>query len=86
MELVKVEVELPKQVSELADAVVAVVQATRLALKDGWQSGTDLPVILTTALAVLPKAVEGLDQLPAEVKGDKGKLVLALAVALDKVL
>jgi hypothetical protein len=82
----KLEIDVPKETYELADGLVKLIDAVRTALKDGWQPGTDLPAIATSAFAILPPAIAGFDQLGAEFKADKGKLVLALAVAVDKIV
>ncbi len=86
MATVKKEIELPKEASELADAIAGVFKAVKAAAADGWQTGTDLPAVAVAAMALLPAAISGLDQLGAEFKADKGKIILALAVSLDEVL
>lgn len=86
MATVKKEIELPKEASELADAIAGVFKAVKAASADGWQTGTDLPAVAVAAMALLPAAIAGLDQLGAEFKADKGKIILALAVSLDEVL
>ena len=86
MATVKKEIELPKETAELADAVGGVVKAVKAALADGWQMGTDLPAIAVAAVGLLGPAISGIEKLPEEFKADKGKMILALAVALDEVL
>lgn len=86
MALVKKEIEIPKEAAELAEAIAQAVKAVKDALADGWQVGTDLPALAVQLMAILPPAIAGIDQLPAEFKADKGKMVLAVALAVDSVL
>ena len=57
METKKLEVEVPKETHELADGVADIAVAALKATEDGWQSGTDLPVMVTTAVSELPAMV-----------------------------
>lgn len=70
METKKYEVEGPKEAVELAEAFEKFGKAMHTALKDGWQVGQDLPVILSSAMADLAPGFQGLDQLKAEGKAD----------------
>ena len=45
MDLIKKEIELPKETSELADGAANLVVAVAAALKDGFDLGQDLPTI-----------------------------------------
>lgn len=90
MESKKVEVEVCKEIHEIAEALAKIAVATKAALKDGFQAGQDLPVIVTEAFVQLPKAIEGLDKLDDEAKAQPGKfamgLVLPLAAAVEEIL
>lgn len=86
MEIVKMEIEMPKEMAALSGAVAKIAVAVKLALADGWQPGTDIPAITLAALAELPAAIAGLGGLPAEIKADKGKLVVACALIADSLL
>lgn len=77
MEKIKKEIEVSKEASELFDALVKIVKVVKEVSKDGFQMTTDLPAIVVAAVAELPKAVEGLDKLPAEAKEDTGAFVKA---------
>lgn len=77
MEKIKKEIEVSKEASELFDALVKIVKVVKEVSKDGFQITTDLPAIVVAAVAELPKAVEGLDKLPAEAKEDTGAFVKA---------
>lgn len=66
--LQKREVEVTKEFAELWEGLAEIVKASKVALKDGFQPGQDLPVIAAQAFGSLTKAIGGLDQLPAEAK------------------
>lgn len=76
----KVESEVSKEAHELALAVCNVVRAVKAAMADGFQAGTDLPLIITAAITQLPPAIEGLDKIIDEAK--ESPLALAKAVSL----
>jgi hypothetical protein len=84
MEMIIKQVEVPKHVAEFAEAVAEIVKATKVALADGFQPGSDIPVIVAAAWAKLPAAVAGIEMLPAELAHDKGKFALALAIEIEK--
>lgn len=81
MALLKKEVEVSKESDEMAQAVVALVKAFKDALADGWQMGTDLPVVLASAMAVLPAAVDGMDKLGEEKDEDMAAFLRAWSLA-----
>lgn len=66
VEMVKIEVMVPKETHELKVALVKVVTAIKAALADGWQPGVDVPVIVAEALDALPPAVAGMEKIPTE--------------------
>lgn len=82
MEKVKREVELPKELCELAEGLGALVGAVRLALADGWQIEKDLPLLLVESMQKLGPAVEGLDKVVGEAKEDPAGAAQAVAVCL----
>lgn len=77
MEKMKLEVEVPKEMHELMLGIAKIVKASKLALKDGFQPGQDLPAVLVAAVAELPAMVGGLDKLPEEAKSDTAGFVKA---------
>lgn len=77
MEKVKVELELPKEVSELAAGLATFAVHAIKAVKDGFQPGQDLPVLLAAAIADLVPALNGVERLPAELKEDKAAFIAA---------
>lgn len=68
MELVPVTLQCAKETYELGKGLEGVVLAIKTALADGWQPGTDLPMIAVNSLNALAPAVQGVDQLPNEAK------------------
>lgn len=62
------EMEVSKEAYELMHGLVELVKVIKLAMADGFQPGMDLPAIVMGAMAILPKAIEGLDQLDEESK------------------
>lgn len=77
MEKVKVEVEVSKEAFELVEAVAKLVETASIALKDGFQPGTDLTLIFGGSLADLMKGIDGIDKLPAELKEDAAPFIKA---------
>ena len=86
MSKVEVTSEVSKELYELVDALGQMALAVKAALADGWQVGTDLPVLVAAAMSTLGPAVEGVDKITDEVAEDLGASVLALAVPLAKLL
>lgn len=74
-------VEVSKEASELADALVKVVASAKEALKDGFQVGQDLPAVVVANMGDLLKGIEGVDQLDEELKEDASAFVRAWALA-----
>jgi hypothetical protein len=68
MEKLKYSVEVPKEIHEVGLALGAILKATGNALKDGFQPGEDIPVIVMAAVANLGAAVSGLDKVGDEFK------------------
>lgn len=64
----ELKVEVTKEAYELGLALLAIVQATKNALKDGFQAGQDVPAILMQSLPALMKGVEGVEKLPEEAR------------------
>ena len=65
---IKVESEVTKEAHELALAICNVVRAVKISMKDGFQAGSDLPMIITAAITQLPPAIDGLDKLGKKLK------------------
>ena len=84
MELKKSELETPKEVTELGEALAAVLKSVVDAKADGWDSATDIPEIVMKSLAALPPAIDGLGELGEEFKGLPVSSTLGLIVPIAK--
>lgn len=82
MEKVKVELEVAKETYELGVGVRKFVGVLRQALKDGFQPGQDLPVVLVSAVADLVPSVQGVEKVGGEVVGDVEAFADALYIPL----
>jgi hypothetical protein len=85
MAKVKLEVEVSKEAHELVQGLDKFVGALQDALKDGWQMGTDMPLLLSAAFTELVPAIQGCDQLGAEMAEDKKAFVNALGNGLSNI-
>jgi len=85
MELIKKEIELPKETSEIVDYVADLVINAKEALNDGFQIGTDIPAIATKSFNGLITAVDGMDKIEDEFKSDEASFMLAWAIAGAKI-
>ena len=75
----KIEIEVSKESLELAEGIKQMVLSAKEALKDGWQPGQDIPAIAASAFAALLPAVQGISQVPDEIKEDPAAFAKALA-------
>jgi hypothetical protein len=66
MEFKEIKLQTPKEITEVGECVRAILIATATALKDGWQPGQDIPVILASAFSGLMSAIEGCQNIPEE--------------------
>lgn len=73
MDIIKVEAEVSKEAYELGQGLAKFVGAFKQALEDGWQTGQDLPVILSSAMADLVPGFQGADKISLEMKEDVTK-------------
>ena len=85
MEKVTVELECAKETLELGQGLEKLVDAVREAMKDGWQTSQDLPMIVMAAVKDLGPAVQGLDQLSEEAKSAP-EFANALYASLSKIV
>ena len=81
VELIKRELECTKESTELMEGLTALVDAYFEAVKDGWQLGQDLPVIITAAVQKLLPAFQGIEKLGSEIK-DTEKFINSLFVTI----
>lgn len=82
---VKKEIEVGKEVSELADGIANIAIKTIEVTADGFQPVTDIPVVALEALKELPAMVGGLDQLDDEFKDSEYDFAMAWGIAGQKV-
>jgi len=79
-------VEMSKEMNELLVGVADVVGAVKQAMADGWQPGQDLPVIVMSAIAILPPAIQGVDQIKGEFAEDKAAFVAACSDGVGAII
>ena len=85
-EMVKHECNVTKEVYELGLALKGMVEATKTALDDGFQAGTDLPAIVLSSVGNLTTAVQGIEKVGDEFKNAPVEAVLgALLPVVDAV-
>jgi len=73
--------EVSKEAYELAQGLVKFVGAVKAALKDGWQLGSDMPVVVAAAFSELVPAINGATEIPAEYKEDPAAFVNAFVAS-----
>ena len=61
------------------------VGALKKALSDGWQTGEDLPVVLSSAMADLLPALQGVEGVVDELKEDKEAFFTAVGLGAKKI-
>ena len=81
----KVELECAKETLELAQGLAKFTAALKQALADGWQPGMDLPAVITSVVADLVPALQGMDQVPVEVAASP-EFVNALYAGLSPIV
>lgn len=74
-----------KETYELVEGIGEFVGAVKAALADGWQPGSDIPVIMMAAIEKLGPAVQGADQIDDELKGNVGHAVAAMGILGTKI-
>ena len=74
--------QYPKETYEVGYALGEMIRAIGAALKDGFQPGQDIPVIITSAIANLASAINGLDELPEEFVQEPVKAAVAIIAPL----
>ncbi len=84
MKLIKIETEVTKEVYEIGLAVKGVVVAYKLATKDGFQAGQDIPAILMASYQELTKAIEGADLVDDEFKGEPVKAAMGALLPISE--
>lgn len=81
METIKIEIEVPKEAQELFGGLVNIVKSIKMAMADGWDVGTDLPVVITQSLVELAPMIQGVDKLPEEFKANPAAFIKSAVLA-----
>ena len=81
-----VQVEVASVTYNLGQALRDFLQASRRALSDGWQPGSDLPVVLMAAYADIIPHIKEFEQIPAEAKEDVGPFLKGLSLSLEDIV
>jgi len=84
MDYKKLEIETPKEITEVGEALEGILSATSKALEDGFQVSTDIPAIIVSAIANLSTAISGVQKIPGEVVGDPVMSVMGALVPVSQ--
>jgi hypothetical protein len=66
-----VTLEVGKESYELGKGLAEFIAAVRQSLADGWQTGSDLPALVSATVSKLVPALQGVDQIKGEWQSDK---------------
>jgi len=75
--LIEVNEKVSKEAYELALGLKKFVVSIKQSLSDGWQPGSDLPVLLQAVILDLVPAINGIDKIPEEEKENLEAFVTA---------
>lgn len=81
-----VQVEVSEKAHELFEALNEITKTTKVALKDGWQPGQDIPVILLSSVAKFAAIVGGIQAAGDEIKEDLGAFIAAAGLGAKDVV
>jgi len=81
---VSVEIEVSKEAYELGSGAARFIKAVKDALADGWETGQDLPLVVSALFAEMA-AIEGVDQLDDEYKEDPAAFAKAVMLGLSDI-
>lgn len=85
MNTVKIEMEVAKESYELGHALAKLVLDIHTALKSGTAAML-IPTIVADIISTdIVAGIQGMDQIPAEMKDDKMKTILAFAMAGEEI-
>lgn len=82
MQDVKHEMALPKEAYELGMAMRQIMIEYKKAKADGWQAGMDIPQIIIGSMHHMMSALEGLDKLDDEFKGNPMGASLGITIPI----
>lgn len=87
MEYVEVPVKVSKEAYELGMALAKLVTDIRGCLKDGFQLGSDLPVVVTSFMSQeVAAGIQGLDKIGDEFAENKAAFAMAFGLAAEKIV
>lgn len=81
-----VTVEVEKEAYDLSQGLVQFVRHVKKALDDGWQPGSDLPVILSATLTDLVPAVQNMNALGADLAESEAGVLRAFELSANDLL
>lgn len=61
-------VKVTKEADEMAESIVSLVESSKKHVADGFQAGTDLPVILMENMQSMLVGIDGMEKMGAESK------------------
>ena len=84
----KIEVtkEVSKETYEMGIAFGSMVKAIKEALADGWNPGSDLPVVFSAIISNMAEVVQGLQAAQKENSEDSAAFIAACALAVAEVI
>ena len=82
---IKIEVEVAKELSELGDGVAKFLKVLKAEAMDGIDF-TDIPSILSSAMADLVPALEGVEKIKDELTQDRSSFINAASVSGAKII
>ena len=85
IQTIKREVELPKEVDELADGFADIAVKIIEVTEDGFQVAEDSSVIIMESVGKLPKMIDGVDKIDDEGEEMPYSFALAWAISGKKV-
>jgi soluble cytochrome b562 len=86
VQMKSIQVEVPAQFADFAHGMAELVKALKGSLADGFQPGTDLPVIVTQAIQNLGPIVQNAQGIAPALKEHKLASGIVLALAIEEAL
>ncbi len=83
MSNVSIKTNVSKETYELVIGLAGFVGEIKSCLADGWQPGTDIPIVMSAAISNLVTAVQGLELIKIEAKEDPAAFSRALSIGLS---
>lgn len=86
VEIATVEIPVAAKTYGLANGLVDMVDAIGEALENGWQTGEDLPVVISSVVEDLVPHISGVTELDDEWKADRQATMNALYTAFSRLV